>query len=58
MGTAPLGTRDVPPPRAGGLLLDILCAGAGTALASAAVAASAARVEGKGALQPLNATSH
>jgi hypothetical protein len=58
MDKTPLGTRDEPPPPAGGLLLDLPCAGAGAALASAAVAGAAARVEGKGALQPLNATSH
>jgi hypothetical protein len=48
----------VPEPRRPDLLLDILCSGALGALASAAVAASVARAEGKGALQPLNATSH
>ena len=41
-----------------GLIRDILLSGAGAALASATVAAAAARAEGKGALQPLNATSH
>jgi hypothetical protein len=40
------------------LLLDILCTGALGALASAAAASTAAKAEGKGALQPLNATSH
>jgi hypothetical protein len=30
MGTAPLGTRDVPPPRAGGFLLDIVTGAAAT----------------------------
>jgi len=44
--------------RTPGLLRDILLTGAGAALASAAVAASVAKAEGKGALQPLNATSH
>ena len=44
--------------RSSGLVRDILGAGAGAALASAAVAAAVARAEGKGALQPLNATSH
>ena len=44
--------------RRAGLVADILGAGAGAALASAAVAAAVARAEGKGALQPLNATSH
>jgi hypothetical protein len=40
------------------LLLDIVAAGVGGGVLSAAVAAGAARAEGKGALQPLNATSH
>lgn len=44
--------------RRSGLVGDILGAGTGAALASAAVAAAVARAEGKGALQPLNATSH
>ena len=44
--------------RTPGLFRDILLTGAGAALASAAVAASFAKAEGKGALQPLNATSH
>lgn len=41
-----------------GLVGDILAAGAGAALASALAAAAVARSQGKGALQPLNATSH
>ena len=44
--------------RSPGLLRDILLAGTGAGLASAAVAAEVARREGKAALQPINATSH
>jgi hypothetical protein len=40
------------------LLLDIVWSGALGSLASALAAAGAARVEGQGALQPVNATSH
>lgn len=39
-------------------MTDILAAGVGTALGSALAAAALARNTGKGALQPLNATSH
>jgi len=54
-----IGTRDGSARRDGGsLVLDVLCTGAGAALASAAVAGAIARAAGKGALQPLNATSH
>ena len=41
-----------------GLVRDVLLAGAGAALASAAVASTFATAEGRGALRPLNATSH
>jgi hypothetical protein len=42
----------------GGLTLDILLAGTGASLGSAIAAMLAARAEGEGALEPLNATSH
>lgn len=59
MDAVPTGTRNDPLRRADdGLVLDILCAGIGAALGSAVVAVATARAEGKGALQPLNATSH
>ena len=62
MDTVPTRTSDASAHpaerRSSGLVLDILCTGAGAALASAAAAAAVARAEGKGALQPLNATSH
>jgi hypothetical protein len=41
-----------------GLTLDFLLAGTGASLGSALAAMLAARAEGEGALQPLNATSH
>jgi hypothetical protein len=40
------------------VLADVLVAGTGGGLASALVAAAMARREGRGVLQPLNATSH
>lgn len=58
-----IGRRRDPPAlpdgnRTPGLVADILAAAAGAALGSALVAGAVARSEGKGALQPLNATSH
>lgn len=44
--------------RSPGIIRDVLLAGAGAGLASATVAALAARRRGKTAAQPINATSH
>lgn len=50
--------RPVPSRPEPDLFLDVLCSGILGSLASGVAAGGTARVEGRGALQPLNATSH